>query len=169
MTAASSSGEVSRDLPGSQSVARAEDVAWNLGDPVDPRRTHYGSQAGRPAQRRGELTLRKLGIRWVHNDSRQGPSGPEASEGANTSTPFAQETNAVRTMAPNWPTSLRTRASWGEELGAGKPLAGICAGGVGQPASHRDPRAGQGGETGDKSEIRGPIRERNPRPKGPNP
>jgi hypothetical protein len=116
-------------------VARAEDVARNLGDPVDPRRTNYGSQAGRPAQRQGELAHRKLGVRLVHSNSRQGPGGPETSEGANTSTPSAQETRAVRTTAYTWPTSLRTRASWGEEPGAGKPPAGICAGGAGQPAS----------------------------------
>ena len=128
-------GEVSRDLPGSQSVARAEDAARNLGDPVDPRRTNYGSQAGRPAQRQGEPAHRKLGVRLVHSNSWQGPGGPETSEGANTSTPSAQETRAVRTTAYTWPTSPRTRASWGEEPGAGKPPAGICAGGAGQPAS----------------------------------
>ena len=134
-------GEVSRDLPGSQSVACAEEVARNLGDPADPRRTNCGSQAGRPAQRQGEPAHRKLGVRLVHSNSRQGPSGPEAGEGANTSTPSAQETRAVRTTAYSWPTSLRTSASCGEEPGAGTPLAGICAGGAGQPASlPRSPR-----------------------------
>jgi hypothetical protein len=116
-------------------VACAESVARNLGDPAAPRRTNCGSQAGRPAQRQGEPAPGKLGVRLVHSNSRQGPGGPEASEGANPSTPPAQETSAVRTTAPNWPTSLRTIASCGEEPGAGKPLAGICEGGAGQPAS----------------------------------
>jgi hypothetical protein len=138
-------GEASRDLPGSQSVACAESVARNLGGPADPRRANYGSQAGRPAQRQGELAHRKLGVRLVHSNSWQGPGGPEASEGANTSTPSAQETRAVRTTAYTWPTSLRTRASWGEEPGAGKPPAGICEGGAGQPASLPRSR-GSGGE-----------------------
>ena len=82
-------GEVSRDLPGSQSVACAEGVTRNLGDPAAPRRTNCGSQAGRPAQRQGEPAHGKLGVRLVHSNSRQGPGGPEASEGANTSTPSA--------------------------------------------------------------------------------
>jgi hypothetical protein len=116
-------------------VACAEGVARNLGDPADPRRTNCGSQAGRPVQRQEELAHRRLGVRWVHSNSRQGPGGPQASEGANTSTPSAQATRAIRTTAQSWPTSLRARASGGEEPGAGKPPAGICEGGAGQPAS----------------------------------
>jgi hypothetical protein len=46
---------------------------------------------------------------------------------------------------------------------------GSVRGAPGNRRPYRDLRAGQGGETGDKSEIRGPIRERNPRPGGPNP
>src|ERR1051325_5374117 len=55
--------EFPRALRGSQSVACAEDVARNLGAPVAPRRTNYGSQAGRQAQRQGEPAHRKLGVR----------------------------------------------------------------------------------------------------------
>ena len=44
-------GEVSRNLPGSQSVAREEQTVRNLGGPADPRRANYGSQAGRSDQR----------------------------------------------------------------------------------------------------------------------
>jgi len=104
-------GEVSVGLPGSKSVARAEGVARNLGSPVDSRRTNYGGQAGRQAQRQGEPAEGKPGIRLAHSNPPQGPRGSEAGEGANTSTQSAKETSAVRTTEPSWRTSLRAIAT----------------------------------------------------------
>ena len=48
------SGEVSGGLPGSKSVARDDGVVRNLRDPGPSRRSNYGNQAGRPAQRQEE-------------------------------------------------------------------------------------------------------------------
>src|ERR1039457_2513645 len=39
-------GEALEGLPGSQSVARAAEAAWNQGDPGGSRRTNYEGQAG---------------------------------------------------------------------------------------------------------------------------
>jgi len=58
-------GEVSDGLPGSPSVARAPDVTGNLRDPADSRRTHYGSQAGKPVQRPGGRAEGRPGVLFV--------------------------------------------------------------------------------------------------------
>jgi hypothetical protein len=100
-------GKVGVGLPGSKSVARAEGVTRNLGSPVDSRRTNYGGQAGRPVQRQEERGDGKPGIRSVHSNPLQGPRGSEAGEGADTATPSAKETSAVRTTGTGWRTSLR--------------------------------------------------------------
>lgn len=104
-------GKVGVGLPGSKSVARAEGVTRNLGNPEDSRRTNFGGQAGRLVQRREERAEGKPGIRLVHSNPPQGPRGPEAGEGANTATQSAQETSAVRTTGTSWRTSLRAIAT----------------------------------------------------------
>ena len=65
-------GEVSGGLPGSKSVARDEGVVRNLRDPGSSRRSNYGNQAGRPAQRQEEPADGGPGVRSVHSNPRQG-------------------------------------------------------------------------------------------------
>lgn len=102
-------GEVPRNLPGSQSVAREEQTDRNLGGPAVPRRANYGSQAGRSDQRQEGSSPSQQGFRSVHSSQRQGPS-PDSGQGADTTTQPAQETSPVRTTGSNWPTSLRAIA-----------------------------------------------------------
>lgn len=104
-------GEVSKGLPGSQSVARAEDEARNLRSPANPRRTNCGSQAGRSDQRQEERTDGKSGFRSVHSSAGARPRGPDPHEGTDTSTQPAKETSAVRTTDLRWRTSLRAIAT----------------------------------------------------------
>ena len=61
-------GEVSGSLPGSKSVARAEDETRNLGDPADARRSNRGNQVGRQAQRQEESAESKPGVRSLHSN-----------------------------------------------------------------------------------------------------
>jgi len=103
--------EVSGSLPGSKSVARAEDGTRNLGDPADPRRSNRGNQAGRQTQRQEESADRTPGVRSLHSNPETGPRGLQTEEGSDTSTQSAQETRAVRTTEPNWQTSLRAIAT----------------------------------------------------------
>ncbi len=102
-------GEVPRNLPGSQSVAREEQTDRNLGGPAATRRTNYGSQAGRSDRRQEGSSQRKQGFRSAHSSQRQGES-PDSGQGADTTTQPAQETRAVRTTESNWRTSLRAIA-----------------------------------------------------------
>ena len=104
-------GEVSKGLPGSQSVARAEDETWNLRGPADPRRTNCGSQAGKSNQRQEERTDGKPGFRSVHSSAGARPRGPDPHEGTDTSTQPAKETSAVRATDSHWRTSLRAIAT----------------------------------------------------------
>jgi len=104
-------GEVSKGLPGSQSVARAEDETWNLRGPADPRRTNCGSQAGKSNQRQEERTDGKPGFRSVHSSAGARPRGPHPHEGTDTSTQPAKETRAVRATDCHWRTSLRAIAT----------------------------------------------------------
>jgi hypothetical protein len=99
-------GEVFRNLPGSQSVAREEQTDRNLGGPAPARRANYGSQAGRSNQRQEGSSQKKQGFRSVHSSQRQGAS-PDTGQGADTTTQPAQETSAVRTTESSWRTSLR--------------------------------------------------------------
>ena len=80
------SGEVSGGLPGSKSVARDEGDVRNLRGPGPSRRTNYGNQAGRTAQRQEESTEGGPGVRSVHSSPGQG-HGPDPGEGADTATP----------------------------------------------------------------------------------
>ena len=111
-------GEVSKGLPGSQSVARAEDETRNLRGPADPRRTNCGSQAGKSNQRQEERTEGKSGFRSVHSSARARPRGPDPHEGTDTSTQPAKETSAVRAARRKagrflrfWPTCICTTCS----------------------------------------------------------
>jgi len=127
-------GEGGEGLPGSESVARAEGSTWNEGDPVGPCRTNCEGQAGREAQTQRSASW-PPGVGLAHNSQPQGAS-PEAGEGANSQTKLTQATNAVRLTEPHWqPSYERQTTCLAEEPGAGKPPAGICAGGAGQPAS----------------------------------
>src|SRR5574341_1413887 len=110
-TGASAFGEDASGLPGSQSVARTESVARNLGGPTDPRRTHCGSPAGRGAQRQGVRSEEKSGFRSAHSSREQGTRGPDSGQGADTSTQSAKVTSAVRTTETSWRTSLRAIAT----------------------------------------------------------
>ena len=65
-------GEVSGGLPGSESVARAEDGTRNLGDPTDSRRSNCGNQAGRQTQRQEEDADGRSGVRSTHSSSETG-------------------------------------------------------------------------------------------------
>ena len=71
-TSRSATGQDRLGLPGSQSVARAENVKRNLGGPTDSRHTNYGGEPGRSQQRQGAGTEEKSGFRSVHSRSRQG-------------------------------------------------------------------------------------------------
>lgn len=104
-------GEVSEGLPGSQSVARAEDATRNLRSPADSRRTHCGGQAGKSNQRPEERTEGKPGFRSVHSRAGARPRGPDSPQGTDTSTQPAKETSAVRTTDSRWRTSLRAIAT----------------------------------------------------------
>ena len=98
-------GEVSRNLPGSQSVAREKQTVRNLGGPVDPRRANSGSQAGKSDQRQEGRSEDQQGFRSAHSSQRQGAS-PDAGQGADMTPQPAQETSAVRTTDRSWRTSL---------------------------------------------------------------
>src|SRR5262245_19358707 len=101
-------GEVTENLPGSQSVARAEGNTSNEGGPENPCRTNCESQAGRQTQRQ-EVSAGYPGVGLVHSIQEQGVS-PDLGEGANRATQSAQATSAVRKTDKNWPTFLRTIA-----------------------------------------------------------
>ena len=103
-------GEVSRNLPGSQSVAREEQTVRNLGGPADPRRTNCGSQAGKSDQRQEGSSQGQQGFRSAHSSQRQGAS-PDAGQGVDTTPQPTQETSSVRTTGTSWRTSLRAIAN----------------------------------------------------------
>src|SRR5204863_4439066 len=52
-TNSTAQGKDEEDLPGAESVARAEGNTRNEGDPKSPCRTNYEGQAGREAERQG--------------------------------------------------------------------------------------------------------------------
>src|SRR5688572_7805931 len=88
-------GEVSEELPGSQSVARAEDEARNWGSPELSRRTNYESQAGKTSQPKEATTEGVEGFGSAHSSQWQGAS-PEAGQGVDELTQPAQATSTVR-------------------------------------------------------------------------
>ncbi len=102
-------GEVCRNLPGSQRVAREERNDRNLGGPADSRRANRGHETGRGAQRQEVRSKGKQGDRSVRSSQEQG-HGPDPGQGTDTTTQPAQETSAVRTTDARWPTSLRAIA-----------------------------------------------------------
>jgi group II intron reverse transcriptase/maturase len=104
-------GEGATGLPGSKSVACAEDVSRNLGGPTDSRRTNYGSQAGRSTQRQGARSEEKSGFRSAHSSPEQGQRGPDSGEGTDKTTQPAKETGSVRTTETSRQTSLRAIAT----------------------------------------------------------
>jgi retron-type reverse transcriptase len=116
-TKATGKGEVAEGLPGSKSVARAEESASNEGDPDSPCRTNNEGQAGRPEQRQGALAGGS-GVGLAHSIQPQAcESRLEAEEGANRATQSAQATRAVRTTEKDWQTFLRAIA---EKAGTNK-------------------------------------------------
>ena len=108
-TEATGRDEGAEGLPGSKSVARAEDNARNQGGPEDSCRTNYESQAGKAAQRQEARPEGHQGVGSVHSTRRQDVS-PEAGEGADRITQSAPETGAVRTTEQTWQTYLRAIA-----------------------------------------------------------
>ena len=84
-------GEALEGLPGSKSVARAAEAAWNQGDPAGSRRTNYEGQAGRGVQRQEERPEARQGVGFVHSSPRQ-DARLEAGEGTNRLTKHAQAT-----------------------------------------------------------------------------
>ena len=101
-------GEGGEGLPGSESVARAQGVTRNEGDPKSPCRTNCEGQAGREAQRQGKLPG-DSGVGSVHRSPQQGAS-PETGERTDRSTQSAQATRTVRTTEEDWQTFLRAIA-----------------------------------------------------------
>ena len=101
-------GEGLDRLPGSKSVARAEEDARNIGRPESSRRTNCESQAGRVTQRQEEGPSNNQGIGSAHSSSTP-PQQTEAQkdEGADGHTQLAQETGHARKARKSWRTSLR--------------------------------------------------------------
>ena len=87
-------GEILEGLPGSESVAREEEDAWNWGGPEFSRRTNCEGQAGRGAQRQEVSPDGVQGFGSAHSTQRQGQS-PEAGKGTDTITLSVEETSAV--------------------------------------------------------------------------
>jgi len=83
-TSMSVKGEGMPGLPGSESVARAENVKRNLGGPTDSRSTNYGYEAGRRWQRQEAGSEGTSGFRSVHSSLEKGPHGPDSGEGTDT-------------------------------------------------------------------------------------
>jgi len=108
-TEETATGEVSRDLPGSQSVAREQRAVQKLGSPAASRGTNCGSQTGQEVQRLEDLPTGKQeqGIRPVHSSSGSGKRCPNPEQGTGRTTQPAKETSAVRTTESSWRTSLR--------------------------------------------------------------
>ena len=103
---ATGTGEVADDLPGSQSVARAEGNARNRGGPESSCRTNIEGQAGREAQPKGAQPQESQEVRSACSTPQQGAS-PEAAEGADKLTQPAQATGPVRMTENDWQTFLQ--------------------------------------------------------------
>jgi hypothetical protein len=110
-------------------MAREERVDGNLGDPEESRRANYGSQAGRKVQRQEELSKASPGVRSAHS------SPPLAGQGADNITQSHRNPVPRDRRIKSGSNLPCAGASDDEEPGEGKPPAGICAGGAGQPAS----------------------------------
>lgn len=103
-------GEVAEGLPGSQSVARAEESTSNEGGPEGSCRTNCEGQAGKQTQRQG-APADLSGVGLVNSIQRQSQEfGTDTGEGANRAMQPAQETSPVRKTEPNWPTFLQAIA-----------------------------------------------------------
>lgn len=102
-------GEVTEELPGSKSVACAEDETRNWGGPGDSRRTNCEGQAGRKIQRQGGSTEgnRGFGSAVVAQGN---PSGADRSEGTDTITQPVGKASTVRETEQGWHTFLRAIA-----------------------------------------------------------
>lgn len=93
------------------------------------------------AKREGQLNDKESRLieRWESDWSivtrSKAQAAPKRAKGPTPQHRPHRKPGAVRTTAYSWPTSLRTKASCGEEPGAGKPLAGICEGGAEQSVS----------------------------------
>ena len=102
-------GEGAESLPGSKSVARAEENARNRGGPEDSCRTNCAGQAGKPPQRQEAGAEDVQGVGSAHSRPQQGAS-PEVAEGADKITQPAQATGPVRMTEQDWQTFLRAIA-----------------------------------------------------------
>ena len=89
-------GEALEGQPGSKSVARVAEAAWNQGDPDGSRRPNYESQAGRGIQRQGECSEARQGVGFAHS-SQQQDDRLEAGEGADRLMKLAQATRCRKT------------------------------------------------------------------------
>ncbi len=107
-TEETATGEVSGDLPGSQSVAREQRAVRKLGSPAAPRRTNCGGQSGQEVQRQEDLPKGiEQGIGPVHSSPGPGTRCPSPDQGAGTTTQPAKETSAVSTTESGWRTFLQ--------------------------------------------------------------
>ncbi len=106
-TGRAAKGEAMLGLPGSKSVARAENVERNLGGPTDSHHTNNGGELGRSRQRQGAGSEERSGVRSVHGSREQGPHGPDSGEGTDIATQPAKDTRTVRATDSRWRTTLR--------------------------------------------------------------
>ena len=104
-------GEVPESLPGSKSVASAERVCGNLGDPATSRRSNCENPPGRSWQRQEARPTSGAGVRLAGSSPEQPcASGADSGEGADTNTQPAKETGPARKAVKDWRTSLRAIA-----------------------------------------------------------
>ena len=115
-TSQSGKGEGQLGLPGSESVAREQRTARNLGDPTGARRTNHESQAGRPTQPQEAAVQSQRGVRLTHSRAEPARHAEEASgQGVNGTAQPAQETGAVRTTEDHWQSTLQALARKAQE------------------------------------------------------
>ena len=104
-------GKVVGSLPGSKSVARVEEETQNLRDPALSRRSNYGNQAGKSAQRQEEPVDGGTGVGSLRSREEREARGLPPNEGSDVTTQPTKATSAVRTTDQSWRTSLRAIAT----------------------------------------------------------
>ncbi len=133
-------GEALEGQPGSKSVARAAEAAWNQGGPEGSRRTNYEGQAGRGVQRQEERPEAGQGVGFVHSSPRQDAS-LEAGEGADRLTKPAQATRCRKNDGPtlaNLPAGDTRRVSLKSPVRANR-TPGSVRGAPGNRCPYLDP------------------------------
>ena len=104
-------GEVTEELSGSKSVARAEEDTRNWGGPEFSRRTNCEGQAGKPFQREEGMSEGAQGVGSDHSSPPQPKeTKAEVGKGSDTITQSADETSTVRMTEERWYTFLRAIA-----------------------------------------------------------